>query len=95
MLNSSHRIIGQLYGGRSNCSDQSLPDWFGKFSVSWTGNGDPSICRRLNHWLDPDNSGALTKDGAYNCSIEGPDFVCDSSVYVVNNLPSGYTVEWD
>jgi hypothetical protein len=94
LLNSSHRIIGQLYGGRSNCSDQSLPDWFGKFSVSWTGNGDPSICRRLNHWLDPDNSGALTKDGAYNCSIEGPDFVCDSSVYVVNNLPSGYTVEW-
>ena len=105
LLNSSHHIVGQLYGGWSNCSyyydnngtqhGPTLPDWFGKFNVSWTGNGNNDIHRRLDWWLNPSSSGTLTMDGSYNWVINGSDFVCDSAVYYVENLPQDYSVEWD
>ena len=49
LLNATHKVIGQLHGGYANCGDSiSAPDWYGKFDVSWTGNGNSSIYRRLN-----------------------------------------------
>lgn len=34
-LASTHRIIGQLYGGGSSCSQPLAPDYYGRFDVSY------------------------------------------------------------
>lgn len=76
LINNKHMLIGQLHGGYSDCIEYvsygklhgpNEPDWYGKFSISWTGNNNPDNRRRLDHWLDPSNSGRLTLDGLSNC----------------------------
>ncbi|MFT7464635.1 MAG: lysyl endopeptidase [Pseudohongiellaceae bacterium] len=59
LFDQNHRIIGQLHGGFASCSSQTS-DWYGKFSVSFTGGGSPSS--RLSDWLDPGNTGLQTVD---------------------------------
>lgn len=58
LLNNNQRVIGQLHGGGSgnpNCDDPDADDaFYGKFSVSWDGNGSGNPRRRLQNWLDPD-----------------------------------------
>jgi hypothetical protein len=51
LINSAHRVIGQLYGGsNANCSDPGNDlGRYGKFSVSWTGNGATDNRRKLQH----------------------------------------------
>ena len=68
LLNASHKIIGQLHGGLSNCeSGTSGPEWFGKFSSAWAGDSSipayDTIYRRLYCWLDSLNTGAQTMEG--------------------------------
>ncbi len=65
LINSSSHVIGQLYGGSSvNCSDPPNDrGLYGKFSVSWTGNGATDNRRRLNHWLDPNSTNVTTLNG--------------------------------
>jgi len=65
LLNNSHRVIGQLYGGSYiNCSNPSNDlAMYGKFSVSWIGNGAPDNRRKLQPWLDPDSTGILVLNG--------------------------------
>jgi hypothetical protein len=46
LLNASHQVIGQLYGGNSSCVDQTGIDTFGRFDVSFDA---------LRQWLDPVN----------------------------------------
>ena len=48
LINSNRSIIGQLHGGYASCSVQTQPDWYGKFSVSWTGGGTNAT--RLTHF---------------------------------------------
>ncbi len=43
LFNPDHRIVGQLHGGYAACGND-LSDWYGRFSVSWSG---------LAQWLDP------------------------------------------
>jgi hypothetical protein len=57
LFDQNHRVIGQLHGGFASCSSQTS-DWYGKFSVSWTGGGSNN--NSLRPWLDPDNTGQLT-----------------------------------
>ena len=59
LYDQNHRVIGQLHGGYAACGNDDS-DWYGKFSVSWTGGGSSS--NRLSDWLDPTGSGALTVD---------------------------------
>ncbi len=33
---SDHRFIGQLYGGSSSCDNQSAPDYYGQFNISFS-----------------------------------------------------------
>jgi hypothetical protein len=54
LFNSEHKIIGQLHGGTASCNNTSGYDKYGKFDVSWYGNGLPS--NSLRYWLDPDNT---------------------------------------
>ncbi len=71
LINSNRHIIGQLYGPYNayrcppyqcdNPSEQNVA--YGKFSVSWTGNGATDKRRKLQPWLDPRNTGAIVLDG--------------------------------
>ncbi len=63
LLNSGHKVIGQLHGGYSRCNYPNDPDWFAKFNESWTGHGNDSIQRRMNCWLDSLNTGVQTMEG--------------------------------
>lgn len=64
LLTAKHRTIGQLQGGYADCGDSiCAPDWYGKFSTSWTGNNNNSIYRRLNCWLDSLNTGVSVMEG--------------------------------
>lgn len=94
LLNSNHKVIGQLYGGSTDCSYLTGSDWFGKFSSSWVGNGHSYD--RLSNWLDPIGSGVTTIDGSYPISISGPTFICNSSTstYTIPGLISNYVVNW-
>jgi hypothetical protein len=61
LFDGAHRVIGQLHGGFAACGNDDS-DWYGRFSVSWTGGGTSST--RLSDWLDPDGTGALVLDTA-------------------------------
>lgn len=61
LFDNNGRIIGQLYGGESECTgtaDNGGFDIYGRFDVSWNGGG--SSATRLKDWLDPENTNALT-----------------------------------
>jgi subtilisin-like proprotein convertase family protein len=66
LYNASGRFIGQLHGGPSSCgaTGDNLSDYYGRFSVSWTGGGTNST--RLSNWLDAGNTGATTIAGIEN-----------------------------
>ena len=64
LLNGEHKVIGQLHGGYADCGNNiTQPDWYGKFDVSWTGNSNSSVFRRLNCWLDSLETGVQTMEG--------------------------------
>jgi hypothetical protein len=58
LFNGSHRIIGQLCCGLSECAgtgDNGMSDWYGKFSKSWGYGG-------LGYWLNPFSAAQNTVD---------------------------------
>ena len=63
LYTAQRRFIGQLHGGPSSCgaTGNNLSDYYGRFSVSWTGGGTNST--RASNWLDPLGTGATTTDG--------------------------------
>lgn len=64
LYNAAHKVIGQLHGGTcKSCVNISGYSKFGKYDVSWTGNGNDSIQRRLNCWIDSLNSGIQIMEG--------------------------------
>ncbi|MFW5707441.1 MAG: trypsin-like serine peptidase, partial [Bacteroidota bacterium] len=60
LMDHQGRIIGQLHGGEAACGN-TLPDWYGRFSVSWDGDNIPT--RQLRPWLDPGNLNPVAIDG--------------------------------
>ncbi len=97
LLNSAKRVVGQLTGGKSGCNSEDLRDWYGCFHTSWIGSdNEPRIQRRLDHWLDPDNTGVSMLDGvSAGLHISGSNEMCYEGTYTVENLPLGATVEWE
>ncbi len=63
LYDANGRFIGQLHGGPSSCgaTGNNLSDYYGRFSVSWTGGGTSST--RLSNWLDAGGTGATTTNG--------------------------------
>lgn len=102
LINSNHRVIGQLYGAatcsNTNCSDPSSDiSNYGKFSVSWTGDGATDNRRRLDHWLHPGSGTAPTiLNGRPSMTITGVSLICDNNIgtFTLNNAPTGATVTW-
>jgi subtilisin-like proprotein convertase family protein len=62
LFDNNQRIIGQLHGGPSSCSQtgDGLSDCYGRVFRSWTGGG--TAATRLSDWLDPGNTGATFID---------------------------------
>jgi lysyl endopeptidase len=69
LFDQNKRIIGQLYGGPSDCNESpdQLRDYYGRFNVSW--DSVPSPQSRLKDWLDPGNTNAMTNDGYDPCPV--------------------------
>jgi hypothetical protein len=57
LFDAAQRVVGQLHGGDAACGND-LPDWYGRFSASWSGGGTSAT--RLSDWLDPTSTGATT-----------------------------------
>ena len=62
LWDQNHHLVGHLYGGSAACGN-FLSDFFGKFSMSWTGNNSSNPTKKLSNWLDPNNSGVNQLDG--------------------------------
>jgi hypothetical protein len=74
LWDENHHLVGQLHGGQANCSN-SINDYYGKFDMSWTGNGSSSSSSRLSDWLDPAGTGVTSLDGFDpNGGVETPAF---------------------
>ena len=98
LFNQDHRVVGQLHGGYAACGNDES-DWYGRFSISWTGSGTSST--RLSNWLDPIGTGATTLDllapgasgmrvtplsGLSSSGPSGGPFAPSSITYKVENL---------
>ena len=73
LFDQNQRVVGQLHGGGALCGNNES-DWYGRFSISWTGGGSNST--RLSNWLDPLSTGAMTLDtiGPFtDCNANGLD----------------------
>ena len=64
IFNSNGLIVGDLTGGSSYCNATGQPDIYGKISYSWDQMGN-NASKQLKPWLDPNNSGAMSVQGAY------------------------------
>lgn len=82
LWNQNHHLIGQLYGGAANCSN-NVDDYYGRFDVSWDGSNSSN---RLRDWLDPGNTGATTLNG-FSCSASTNDN--DAALTSIIGLPEG------
>jgi len=74
LFDANHHIVGQLHGGYAACGNTSS-DWYGRFSVSWTGAGTNAT--RLSNWLDPLGTAPTTLDGF---NPNPPAFALDAQV---------------
>lgn len=57
LLNANHQVIGQLYGGTSDCDNPSGVDVFGRFDLSY---------QMIQQWLDPGSLLFPSAKGTYN-----------------------------
>jgi lysyl endopeptidase len=62
LFDQHKRLVGQLWGGQSSCSNLQGPDYYGRFATSWEPAGSNST-NQLKYWLDPSNTGAIAMDG--------------------------------
>ncbi len=63
LLTAEHKVIGQLETGASDCENLGGNDIFKRFDLSWNGNNNDSIHRRLSCWLDSLNTGLQAIEG--------------------------------
>lgn len=67
LFNHRRLVVGQLHGGYAACGVDGA-DWFGRFSVAWTGRGRPGS--RLSDWLDPLATGVASLPGIDATQVE-------------------------
>ncbi|MCF8303749.1 MAG: T9SS type A sorting domain-containing protein [Bacteroidales bacterium] len=76
-------IMGMLTGGGASCGNPTAADYFGKFSYSWTANGDTDD-KQLKPWLDPNNTGVTSLEGSYiTYDIAVAQFKADTTIIPV------------
>ena len=85
LFNSEGLIIGTLTGGDALCTDQTAPDYFGRFSKDWESNGS-TASRQLMPWLDESQSGIEKMPGFDPLLQEAvPDFSSDVQTVSIGN----------
>lgn len=75
LFNTDGRIIGTLTGGASGCDVPASYkyDVYGKMSWHWSSNGNTNS-RKLDHWLDPNETGVNYIDGMdYTSALTNPN----------------------
>ena len=63
LFNQSSLIIGTLTSGSSYCDYPQGTDNYGRMSYHWTNNNNSNNNRKLQPWLDPDNTGTTKLQG--------------------------------
>ena len=62
-------------------------DYYGKFSHSWTNNNNSQSTKKLQPWLDPDNTGITMLDGKfYNQEVDINEYI--EQIYSFNVVPN-------
>ncbi len=76
IFNEEKKIIGTLTGGAATCDDPDAPDFYGKVWYHWDQN-DTEESGRLDHYLDPLETGAETMAGydPYHTGYPPPGFI--------------------
>lgn len=100
LFNEAGLIVGTLTGGLASCNTPDQPDYYGKFSYHWEGNGDqPS--EQLRPHLDPQGTGQEILYGSYYSeSVLLANFEADTTVVPVggevhfNDLSNGNPAVW-
>jgi len=89
LFSSEGLIVGTLTGGDAGCSNQSAPDYFGRFSKHWDSNGS-TVSRQLMPWLDENQTGVIKMPGFDPLLQEAiPEFTSD-----VQKVPIGGTIQF-
>ncbi|MCY7359423.1 MAG: trypsin-like peptidase domain-containing protein, partial [Rudanella sp.] len=81
LFNANRRVIGQLHGGSGTCPSSSVRSLYGRFDLSWFGNGANNT--RLSNWLDASGTGATVTNAA-TPSLTGPGSFTGSATYTMN-----------
>lgn len=90
LFNANGLIIGDLSNGSSACDYLSGTDNYGKFSYSWTNGNTNSNAKKLQPWLDPDNTGATTLFGMkYTSGVSVQDHPAVQSFNIMPNPTTG------
>ena len=88
LFNANGLVIGTLTGGTSYCYYPAGTDVYGRMSYHWTNNNNSNVARKLQPWLDPDNTGATVLQGMlYNGTVitNVEDHVQNNTFQVIPN----------
>ncbi len=91
LINSSGLLIGTLTGGGSNCIDNSMSDFYGRFSMHWDRFGTRDV-DRLKPWLDPLNLGVTTLN-TFSKSSVSISSVQELNLFKVNWINNSLSIE--
>jgi hypothetical protein len=98
LVNSAGRLIGQLSWSLFQTCNWVPPGFdgnnYGRFDVSWTGDGASDPRRRLRDWLDPLGTNPMALNSLAP-RIMGSNTICTQEVYQIINLPNAATVTWN
>lgn len=97
-LNNEKKVVGQLNGDPTRLDFANFCNqprgYFGKFSLSWTGDGLNNN-KRLNNWLDPNGTGIDKMPSSSDFEIVGQKYIYNNScIYSLSSLPTTMSVHW-
>ncbi len=95
LFNNHSLIIGTLTAGSSSCSYTNGSDLYGRLAYHWNNNGATADNRKLQPWLDPDNTGTtvlkgMRYDGSVITGIEDHKDAYETFSVAPNPVSSDY-----
>lgn len=89
LFNANQLIIGTLTSGSSACDYQQGTDNYGRMSYHWTNNNNSNAARKLQPWLDPDNTGTTVLPGMkYDGTVSIQDYTQTASTFEIYPNPA-------